>query len=287
MEDGFLMEDSQETRKAFAALLSLPDDAIDLGHASLLIAREEYPDLDVGRYLARLDEMAEEIRRRLKGGEGVKSQIAHLNRLLFEEMGFRGNREEYYDPRNSFLNDVLDRRVGIPITLSTVYLEVGRRIGCRLAGVAFPGHFLVRSLDCDPMQDVLIDPFNRGRMLTEAECRALLLETYAGQVPFGPELLARARNREILQRMIHNLRWIYQRQRDYHMALRVQHLLLCIVPDGPQEIRDRGLIYFRLALFAEAVADLEQYLVRAPRAPDAAKIEKRLKELRRFVPQNN
>src|SRR5207249_10770660 len=118
----------------------------------------------------------EEIRRRMKRGEGAASQIAHLNRLLFHEMGFRGNREEYYDPRNSFLNDVLDRRIGIPITLSTVYLEVGRRIGCRLSGVAFPGHFLVRLIGRDAMPDVLIDPFNRGRLPSGTGCRALLLE---------------------------------------------------------------------------------------------------------------
>src|SRR5881396_777188 len=186
------MDDPKKSRQAFAALLDLPDGAIDLGHASLLIAREEYPDLDVHGYLERLDEMAREIRGRMKGTEGAKSQIAHLNRLLFEEMGFRGNREEYYDPRNSFLNDVLDRRIGIPITLSTVYLEVGRRIGCRLAGVAFPGHFMVRLMGRDAMPDVLIDPFNRGRILTEAECRALLLEMYGGQVPFSPDLLKRA-----------------------------------------------------------------------------------------------
>src|SRR2546428_13494690 len=135
MMKGSSMEDPKETRKAFAFLLALPDEAIDLGHASLLIAREEYPELDVGRYLVRLDEMAEEIRRRLKGGEGAASQIAHLNRLLFDEMGFRGNREEYYDPRNSFLNDVLDRRTGVPISPSTVYLEDGRRSGSRQAAV--------------------------------------------------------------------------------------------------------------------------------------------------------
>ena len=281
------MEDPKETRKAFAALLSLPDDAIDLGHAALLIAREEYPDLDVGRYLARLDGMAEEIARRMRSREGATSLIAHLNRLLFEEMGFRGNREEYYDPRNSFLNDVLDRRIGIPITLSTVYLEVGRRIGCRLAGVAFPGHFMVRLVGRDAMPDVLIDPFNRGRILTEAECRALLLEMYGGQVPFSPDLLKRARTREILQRMINNLKWIYRQRRDYHMALRTQQLLLLIDPDRPEEIRDRGLIQFRLALFAESVADLERYLALAPQAPDGPQIEKRLLELRRLVPRMN
>jgi len=281
------MEDPRDTRRAFAALLALPDDAIDLGHASLLIAREEYPDLDVGRYLARLDEMAGEIRGRMKGREGAASQIAHLNRLLFEEMGFRGNREEYYDPRNSFLNDVLDRRVGIPITLSAVYLEVGRRIGCRLAGVAFPGHFLVRHTGREAMPDILIDPFNRGQILTEKECGALLQETYGGRVPFRPELLRRALNREILQRMVNNLKRIYKRQRDFHMALRVQQLLLCIVPDQPEEIRDRGTIHIRLALFAEAVADFERYLHLVPRAPDAPQIEKRLTELKRLVPRMN
>src|SRR5258706_105769 len=118
---------------AFAALLSLPDDAIDLGQAALLIARDEYPHLDVGAYLVRLDQMADTIRGRLRGGEGFTSQIAHLNRLLFDDLGFRGNVRDYYDPRNSFLNDVLDRRVGIPISLSTIYLEVARRIGCPLA----------------------------------------------------------------------------------------------------------------------------------------------------------
>lgn len=281
------MEDPTDTRKAFTALLALPDEAIDLAHASLLIAREEYPDLEVGRYLARLDGMAEEIRGRMKGREGAASQIAHLNRLLFEELGFRGNREEYYDPRNSFLNDVLDRRIGIPITLSTVYLEVGRRIGCRLAGVAFPGHFLVRYIGQEPMPDVLIDPFNQGRILSEAECRALLLETYKGQVSYRPELLRRARNREILERMINNLKWIYRQRRDYHMALKVQQLLVCLAPGRPEEIRDRGLIHYHLALFAEAVLDLGHYLRLAPLAPDAPQIRKRLKDLERLVPRMN
>ena len=281
------MEDPKEARRAFAALLALPDDAIDLGHASLLIAREEYPDLDVGRYLTRLDELAEEVRRRMTGREGAASQIAHLNHLLFEEMGFRGNREEYDDPRNSFLNDVLDRRTGIPITLSTVYLEVGRRIGCRLAGVAFPGHFLVRYSGQETMPDVLIDPFNRGQILTERECKNLLLEKYGGEVTFRPELLKRARNREILQRMINNLKWIYRQRSDFHMALRVQQLLLCIAPNRPEEIRDRGMIEFRLALFAEAVTDFERYLEMAPQAPDAPQIGKRLRELRRLAPRMN
>ena len=281
------MDDPRKSRQAFAALLDLPDGAIDLGHASLLIAREEYPDLDVGVYLARLDDMAASIRGRMKRAEGATSQIAHLNRLLFEELGFRGNREEYDDPRNSFLNDVLDRRIGIPITLSTIYLEVGRRIGCPLAGVAFPGHFLVRYNGTERLPDLLIDPFNRGQLLTEDECRARITEMYKGQLEYRPEFLRRAQNREILERMINNLKWIYQQQRDFHMALKVQQLLLCAAPDRPEEIRDRGLIHYRLALLSEAAADLDRYLTLAPEAPDAAQIRERLDELKRLAPRMN
>ncbi len=281
------MDDPRKSRQAFAALLDLPDGAIDLGHASLLIAREEYPDLDIRGYLERLDEMGREIRGRLKGTEGAKSQIAHLNRLLFEEMGFRGNREEYHDPRNSFLNDVLDRRIGIPITLSTIYLEVGRRIGCPLAGVAFPGHFLVRYDGPEPLPDLLIDPFNHGQLLTEEECRARIAEMYKGQLEYRPEFLRPAPNREILERMINNLKWIYQQRRDFHMALKVQQLLLCAAPDRPEEIRDRGLILHRLALLSEAAADLERYLTLAPEAPDAPQIRERLTELKRLAQRMN
>jgi regulator of sirC expression with transglutaminase-like and TPR domain len=281
------MTDPRESRKAFAALVALPDDAIDLGHASLLIAREEYPDLDVGSYLSRLDGMAADIARRLKDGEGPRSRVAHLNQLLFEEMGFQGNREEYFDPRNSFLNDVLDRRIGIPITLSTIYLEVGRRIGCPLAGVAFPGHFLVRLGGVQGAPDIFIDPFNRGRLLTEEDCRTLILEMYKGQLEYRPEFLKRAMNREILERMINNLKGIYQQRRDFHMALKIQQLLLCIDPDRPDAIRDRGLIHYRLALIAEAVVDLDRYLRLAPGAPDAPQIRTRLDEMKRLVPQMN
>ena len=281
------MSDSPPPRKALTALLALPDDAIDLAQAALLIAREEYPDLEVGPYLARLDQMAEAVRARLRGGEGFTSLIAHLNRLLFDELGFRGNLEEYYDPRNSFLNDVLDRRVGIPISLSTVYLEVAKRIGCPLAGVAFPGHFLVRYMGRDAETEVLIDPFNRGAILTEVECRRRIEEMYQGQVTFRPEFLKRARTKEIIERMLDNLKTIYQRQRDYHRALKVQQLLLCIHPEGAREIRDRGLLQYRLALLAQAAEDLQAYVRVAPDAPDAAEIRERLKELQRLAPRMN
>jgi len=277
----------QETRRALKSILSLPDDAIDLGQASLLIAREEYPDLQVDQYLARLDEMAATVKAGLRGGEVFTTQIAHLNRVLFDEMGFRGNREEYYDPRNSFLNDVLDRRIGIPISLSTIYLEVGRRIGCPLDGVAFPGHFLVRFAGPIPKSEILVDPYNRGMLLTEEDCKKRLKETYKGQVRFRAEFLRRARNRDILERMLTNLKHIYHGQRDYHRALRIQQMILSLKPEDPATIRDRGLLYHRLACFGQAVEDLELYLHAIPDAPDAAVLRDRLERLKVLTPVMN
>lgn len=281
------MGDPQQERRAFAALVALPDDAIDLAQAALLIAREEYPDLEVGRYLAELDDMGETIRRRLRGGERFSSRIAHLNRLLFDDLGFRGNREEYFDPRNSFLNDVIDRRIGIPISLSAIYLEVGRRIGCPLTGVAFPGHFLVRYTGRDTPGDVLIDPFNRGRIVTEKDCRDLLRALYDDRIDFSPELLRRARNREILERMLNNLKRIYRARSDFHRALRIQHLLLCVNPNRPEALRDRALMYYGLACFEQAADDLRAFLDAVPDAADAEEIRERMTVLERLAPRWN
>jgi regulator of sirC expression with transglutaminase-like and TPR domain len=276
-----------EKRRAFAAVAGLPDDAIDLAQASLLIAREEYPDLRIGDYLARLDDMAAGIRARLRGGEGCATLLAHINRLLFDELGFRGNREEYFDPRNSFLNEVIDRRVGIPITLSAIYLEIGRRIGCPLAGVAFPGHFLVRYTGADAPDPVLVDPFHRGRILTAPECRSLLDQRYQGAIPFRPEMLRRARNREILERMLYNLKAIFQGDRDFHRALWTQHLLLCLRPDDPRELRDRAVVHYHLACFEQAADDLERWTRLSPAAPDLEEVRGRILQIRRLAPRWN
>jgi len=280
-------EGIRDRRRGFAALAALPDGAIDLAQASLLIAREEYPDLEVGAYLGRLDDMAGNIRARLRGGEGCATLLAHINHLLFDELGFRGNQEEYYDPRNSFLNDVLDRRVGIPITLSAIYLEIGRRIGCPLVGVSFPGHFLVRYTGADAPDPVLVDPFNRGRILTEPECRALLQDKYRGAVAYRPEMLKRARTREILERLLYNLKAIFQGERDFHRALWIQHLLLCLRPDDPREIRDRAVVHYHLACFEQAADDLEAYARLAPAAPDLEEVRGRLAQIRRLAPRWN
>jgi regulator of sirC expression with transglutaminase-like and TPR domain len=280
------MSDIPANRKALEALLALPDEAIDLGQAALLIARQEYPDLEVGRYLKRLDDMADEIGSRLRGGEGAMSRIAHLNRYLFEDLGFRGNAEDYDDPRNSFLNDVLDRRVGIPISLSAVTMEIGRRLGFPIHGVSFPGHFLVRWSEHEG-PDILLDPFHRGRIMTEEECRKRLDETFGGRIAFRPSLLRRARTRDILERMLLNLKVLYEKERDFHRALRVHHSLLGLRPDDPGLLRERGLLHFRIACFAEARADLEAYLSAAPHAPDADEVRRQMPKLRSLAPVMN
>lgn len=279
--------DATSPRRALQALLALPDEAIDLAQASLLIAREEYPELQVSRYLDLLDQMAAEVRGRMRGGEGATSRIAHLNRYLFEEQGFRGNIEAYYDPKNSFLNDVLDRRMGIPISLSTVYIEIGRRVGCPLGGVAFPGHFLVRYLGTEAPAGILIDPFHRGLILTPEECRRRLIERFGGRVEFSPRLLRRARNREILERMLNNLKAIYERDHDYHRALRAQQALVFLHPGAPEALRDRGLLYYRTGCLGEAVRDLDAYLKAAPLAPDAGEMRGHLDKLKVLAPVMN
>src|SRR5262245_30790585 len=167
-------------RRLFSEILAQPDADVDLARAALLIACEEYPDLDIGGYLSRLDEMGRVAAGQAAVEPGPHGALRALHRYLFEEQGFRGNESDYYDPRNSFLNDVLERRSGIPITLSVVYMEVARRIGLRLEGVGLPGHFIVRVLR--PEGDQLVDPFHAGALLTEADCQERVDRIFGGKV---------------------------------------------------------------------------------------------------------
>src|SRR5438445_11102873 len=160
-------------------MVARPEASVDLAEASLLIAGEEYPGLDPAPYLGRLDELGAHLRRRA-GDAGADALVPELNRLLFEEEGFRGNTVDYYDPRNSFLNDVLDRRTGIPISLSTVYMAVGRRAGVPVQGVGLPGHFVVRVTTAGG--EALVDPFHDGAVLTLEDCQERLDRIYGGKV---------------------------------------------------------------------------------------------------------
>ena len=252
---------------------------MDLARASLLIACEEYPGLDVGGYLARLDSMADALRTRVGESADPSDLVIALRRYLFEEEGFKGNSEEYYDPRNSFLNDVLDRKVGIPISLSTLYMEVARRTGLPVQGVGLPGHFIVR-VEL-PGGGLLIDPFHGGEPLTAKDCQKRLDRIYGGRVALESRMLASCGRKHILARTLRNLKAIYLKASDRQRALGIVCLLLRLNPLSPEDLRDRGLIYDALDCYALAAGDLEAYLNLVPSGSDTKKLRERISDLER------
>jgi regulator of sirC expression with transglutaminase-like and TPR domain len=235
----------------------------ELARAALLVARIEYPRLDPGPYLARLDAMGEQARRMVAGRarrtpSAAVDSIRALNEYLFGELCFSGNHERYEDPRNSCLNEVLERRTGIPITLSVVYMEVARRAGLAVDGVNFPGHFLVRC--ADGARELIIDPFHEGAVLSEHECRRLLQRHTGGDIPFRRSLLAPAARHDIIARMLMNLKRIYVQMRSFPQARDVTDLLLALTPSALGELRDRGLLAYHLNDVTGALRDLQTYL---------------------------
>jgi regulator of sirC expression with transglutaminase-like and TPR domain len=193
--------------------------------------------------------------------------------LLAWDHGFHGNQADYYDPRNSFLNDVLERRTGIPITLATVYVEVGRRAGFAVRGVGFPAHFLAR------YEDVLFDPFNEGRILSEHDCRRLLAEASRGKMLLEPKFLEPAPTKQIVARMLNNLKHIYLRAHYYRKAIGVMDRLVAVDPSNYAELRDRGAVHAELRQYAQAQADLNAYLKHCGEHEDAAAVRQALRTI--------
>ncbi len=249
-----------------------------LAPVALAIAGVEYPTLDAAPYLQRLERMGEAAAGRLQRHDGApaSARVATLNAYLYEELGFSGNRDHYDDPRNSFLNEVLDRRLGIPISLAVVYLEIGRRAGLRLEGVNFPGHFLVRApAGVGDMEDLIVDPFHAGALLSEVDCRHLLRQHLGEEAAFDHGLLATATRQHIVVRMLVNLKRLYVRMRSFPQARAISDLLLAVDPSALAELRDRGLLAYHMEDFAAALKDLEAYLRLMPRG-DAADPEQDL-----------
>ena len=266
-------------RDDFAALVAAGDRA-DLAHAALAIARIGHPGLDPRPSLRRLDALAAAVRPRLTPGIAPVAATALLTSYLFGECGFRGNDADYYDPRNSFLNDVLDRRTGIPISLAVVVLEIGRRLGLPITGVGFPGHFLV----CIPGRGgrVFLDPFFGGRPIGERElvARYRALRGEGGKdAELPPDALDTTGTIGILTRMLRNLLRVYLEREDHAQALASVELILVLLPESPDEMRVRGLLYEHLECFAAALADFRQYVALAPDAADAAHIRDRIARL--------
>ncbi len=273
---------SNELYVAFREAIDCPEDQIDLGRAALAIASQEYPDLKIDDYLSRLDGLGQVVELRIGDERNPYRIIAALNTVLFKELGFQGNRSEYYDPKNSFLNDVITRKKGIPISLSVVYMEVARRVGLSLEGIGFPGHFLVKYDDGDV--EILIDVFDGGEIRAREDLDRMLQQLYRGQVSYQPGFVAALGKRDILRRMLNNLKWIYLERGEPLKTLSVLDQLVILDPSAASEIRDRGLLYITLECYAQALDDLESYLRLTPDAEDAAMIKAQIESVRhRYV----
>ena len=261
----------------FRQAVERPEERIDLGRAALTIALTDYPDLDISSYLRRIDDLAVQVSERAGGEADIFRSVAALNYVLFKEQGFRGNRDDYYDPKNSFLNEVVDRKRGLPITLSILYMEVGQRIGIAIDGVGFPGHFLVKTKS--GREDIVIDPFNAGDVKSFEELQAMLDQIYGGRVPLHRDLLAALPKKQILKRMLGNLKAIYGRGAELVKLLGVLDRLIILDPGSVEDLRDRGAVYLRLDCHGQAKDDFETYLRLAPNADDSAAIREQLVEL--------
>ena len=258
--------------------MSRSEAEMDVARAFLFVAQEEYPQLSVDLYLARLDQVAEEVKDRLANETAPLVVLDEIIRTLYGRRKFSGNRAAYSDPRNSFLNDVLDRGLGIPLTLGIVILEVGWRLGLPLEGVNFPGHFLVRFAGSEVR--LLIDPFNAGKIRFEDEAQELLDQVYGGVVPMQNSFLRVASKREMLVRLLTNLKGIYSKIGDDRRTLAAVERLLMASPTAPIESRSRGVLLARLGRHEEAALQLEAYLRVSPSADDKVHVLEMVKELR-------
>ena len=291
---------SAEFIHRFTQVAKSPDP--DLATTALLIARLEYPHLDASQYLDRLDLMGNAALKRLERTpeKDVLGRVEALNKYLFYEQGFAGTHEQYNDPRDNLLNAVLDRRTGIPITLALVYMEVARRAGVRVEGVNFPGHFLLRMPDpfetsTQAERDLIVDPFHGGAVLSESDCRRLLVDRVGARATFDRRLLVRATKLQIIVRMLVNLKRIYVKMRSFPQGRAVTELLLALDPSAMTELRDRGLLAYHLNDFAAALKDLEAYLrftsrgerERDDAGEEQAEIWEHVKALRRRVASLN
>ncbi len=262
------------------SLAGVDDDTLPLLGTALLIARDEYPHLDADLYDTLLQSHAESLRVEIEAIDSWPLKMAAINKHLFDELGYSGNSDAYYDPRNSYLNEVFERRLGNPISLAMVQIEVARRLGVPLDGVSFPGHFLVRL----PLEDgvLVMDPFNRGRPLGADELRERAKPHLGGEIPDDSALLQilnPASHRAILIRMLRNLHGVYAEADDWERAARSADRILKLSPDQAEALRDRGLAYLKLGHRHGARHDLGRYLQLNPDAQDVPSLRERLVEL--------
>ena len=269
-----------------AALERLSQDPaapLDLAELALSLARDEYPHLDVEGYLSELDGMAHEVRRYLRGS--LDARVTGLCRYLFHEMGFRGNDRDYYNPQNSYLNQVLDRRTGIPISLSAVVMAVGARANLNVQGVGLPGHFIVKAVEGS--QQELFDPFHGGRRLSIEDCETLVRQVTEQPFQVTPRTLAAVPLGAIVLRMLNNLKAVYLQDADFPRAVRVMERLRQLNPTDALQRRDLGTSLLHAGQPGKAIDHLDAYLAAKPQAADAEVVRQLLGRARRLVAEWN
>jgi regulator of sirC expression with transglutaminase-like and TPR domain len=282
----------QALYKTFKAQVEGEDDAIDLAYSALLVAKFVYPELEIAAYKARLDALAQRVHDVLLTKEDVEDEersalktIYAINHVLFDEEGFHGNAGDYYNADNSFLNRVLDERVGLPITLSLLYMEVARRVDLPIYGVGLPYHFVV----CCPLPDkkIYIDPFERGMLMSEKVCRERIRNLSNGRVRLPRQVFEPISKRSLLVRLLSNLKHVYLNAEDYDHTLIVCDLILILMPDLAKEYRDRGIIHYQLQHYGRAIRDMKRYVDLDPDAKDRYEILNHIKMIRETIARLN
>ncbi|HTM57747.1 MAG TPA: transglutaminase-like domain-containing protein [Candidatus Udaeobacter sp.] len=262
----------EAARAEFERMVQQPEPMLELAHAALLIAAENDPQVDVNAELQCIEGWAAELKSRLDPSWNNLQKLARLRSFLFEELGFAGDGKDYFSPLNSLLHEVIHRRKGIPLTLGIIMMELGWRIGMPFEGVGFPGHFLVR-LAGEP-GDLLLDPFQHGTSVHEEDCRRMLNEITKGAVEFSPRLIESVDKRQMIVRLLHNLKSSYVRRGEDEGALGAVERLLILEPHDPTQTRDRGLLLYRMQRYSAALESLRTYLDGAGDVPDREDIER-------------
>ena len=284
MQPGRVLTHPALARQRFRELATLPEPRLDLVEASLVIALEENPGIDLDRYLGQVGVWGEEIRARLVGSHDIERIVETINRVLFHEEGFHGEDEDYYDPRSALLNEALDRHAGLPITLSILYIEISRRVGLEAAGISLPGRFLVKLTGAFGM--IVVDPFDGGRVLSTLELQKILDGVFGGGVRLREHHLRSFSRREILARELAQLKAAYLAQHDLQRAAASIDRLLILDDRDAYEVRDRAAVAMQMHAYGAAIECLERYLSLVPHADDRHRVVEQIAYLRAWIEQN-
>jgi len=284
MQSGRVLTHPAFARQRFREITGRPDPALDLVEASLVIALEDEPGLDIDRYLEQVNAWGDAVRERLEGSRHIERIVDSINKLLFDEEGFHGEDEDYYDPRSALLHATLDTHAGLPITLSILYIEISRRVGVEVSGVSLPGRFLVKFTG--DFGQLVIDPFDGGRVLSTIELQKLLDDVYGGGVRLREHHLRSFTSREILARELAHLKSAYLARHDLPRAAASIDRLLILDANDPYELHDRATIAVQLHAYQEAIECFERYLALKPHGDDLARVREQIAYLRAWLEQN-